>query len=267
FPQPNLSVSTVASNALKSAVGNTKINQDITGNSPSVRHSSAGTGVGIGFDTISNTGSISLASSAKAAVKTTFSIQRKKNKGDSYGIGNVSNSSKELNIVITNHSGSVAEQDSPDGSPVQSRNTRFSVEFNEKKDPEQNILSIIVPAIISEQNFIMDIFGLIDKVAPQAVPIIPEIVTPELMPQIQQSTEILPRKELMKAWFENLGKMRDQIKDVKVNRRIQEIIENMFENFREELQHLIELGIKYDQTYSIAMMIRIEELQRRLEHT
>ncbi|KAJ3120611.1 hypothetical protein HK098_004457 [Nowakowskiella sp. JEL0407] len=288
FQHPvTLSVSSAATQAIKSAVSG---KQDNVTNSPSIRHSSTSNsvshlGIGAGFDTVSNTGSISLASSAKAAVKNTFSnIPLKRKKKD-----------VTPSVVTGNQTSSYhgSELESEELSPVDLKERkRFGDE--DRVSPDQilgNSLSTAVNLVIHEQNFIMEVFALHDKspaisksaAKPPVVPVeqkleeIPSInVTDTASSEANGKTPddeanpapvFVSRKERMRIWVESLDKVREPIKDVKVHRRVQEIVENMFDNLREDLQIIVDNGTKHDSTYAVGMMIKIEELQRHLANT
>ncbi|KAI9205813.1 exocyst complex component Sec3-domain-containing protein [Polychytrium aggregatum] len=110
----------------------------------------------------------------------------------------------------------------------------LDVGLEDRMTPDQALghaLSVIVPIIIREQNFMTDLFGLSKS--------------------FEESDS--------KSWQETLDRPRPASKDVKTSKRIHELVGRMFSEAKEFLSNMIEAAIKYDQTFSVGMMVRIEE--------
>ncbi|OAJ37866.1 hypothetical protein BDEG_21838 [Batrachochytrium dendrobatidis JEL423] len=71
----------------------------------------------------------------------------------------------------------------------------------------------------------------------------------------------------LQSWQEDLGRPREPVKDPKAQKRIQEMMEGIFEDTREQLLGTIESGLKYDQSFSVGMMVHIEFYTKEYANT
>ncbi|KAI8811526.1 exocyst complex component Sec3-domain-containing protein [Cladochytrium replicatum] len=261
---PSISVTSAASNALKTAVGGSRTN--LTALSP---QSEKSVGTGLGFDTVSLTGSASaaLASGAKS-VKNKLEALR-----PSIG-GSPASLSAHRRKKVTDMPDD--DDDDNDGHSARGHRSRFASEVrgpsvyglrgggggstmnldvsaDDRMPPDEAVehaLNMLMPIMIREQNAAMDVFNIIDKNNPS-----PSAPSPEIVPIA------------IRTWQEGLERPREAIKDVKVQRRVQEIVETLFSEIKEEFLLLIDAGLKFDQTLAVPMVVRVEEQTKVLENT
>lgn len=106
-----------------------------------------------------------------------------------------------------------------------------------------------------EQNFITDLFGLIKK----PIVILNQSLD-DLGSRVDSSSNDLSRdeEETLEQWQTSLSTVRRMHKDAKGDKRIMELMDFLFQDVRELLMSIIEIGTKYDQSVIIGMMVHIE---------
>ncbi|KAJ3080543.1 hypothetical protein HK102_002976 [Quaeritorhiza haematococci] len=131
----------------------------------------------------------------------------------------------------------------------------LDVGLDERMMPDEAVnhaLTMLVPIMIREQNLLIDIFSLKSGAGTGGGA------------GMQRSAVTT---QAIRQWQDELSKPRELIKDVKVQKRIQELLEGIFSDVREDLFSLIDAGLKHDQSYAVGMMVRLEEFMKDTEST
>ncbi|KAI8851591.1 exocyst complex component Sec3-domain-containing protein [Chytridium lagenaria] len=147
-----------------------------------------------------------------------------------------------------------SKQHSRKGSDFEKRNvtaslTSLDLSGEEKMLPDETIgyiFAVFSGQVQREQNFIMDLFTSKPSKTDDEIPLSPH-----------RSIE----------WQDDLNRSREKLKDLRANNRIQEMCEGLFDDIREELVSVMESGLKYDQTFVVGMMARVEECKKDFEGT
>ncbi|KAJ3219492.1 Exocyst complex component 1 [Dinochytrium kinnereticum] len=124
----------------------------------------------------------------------------------------------------------------------------LEISSEDKMMPDETInyiFAVFCGQMQREQNFIMDLFTFKTRSEDENV-------------SLSRSAEL---------WQDDLTRSREKLKDVRVNNRIQEICEGLFDDIREDIITVVEAGLKYDQTFVVGMMSRVEECKREFETT
>ncbi len=108
--------------------------------------------------------------------------------------------------------------------------------------------------MVREQNFLMDLFGLVKL----AVPVVTSTTMTEF-PEIDMDSA--------EEWQRTLALPRQPFKDPKAEKRLYELMEALFEDVREMLGAVIENGLKNDQSYSVGMQAHIEYHTKEYQKT
>ncbi|KAI8826808.1 exocyst complex component Sec3-domain-containing protein [Fimicolochytrium jonesii] len=139
--------------------------------------------------------------------------------------------------------GSTATRSSVAGNSVLS----LDIGGDERMPPDEALrhtLSVLLPVMVREQNFITDLFSLHkdgeDLADPQA-------------PTADQPIERIH------DWQDSLGQPRPQNNDLKLNKRIHELQQGIFNDVRAEVLGTLDFALKGDQTYAIGMMVAVED--------
>jgi len=140
-----------------------------------------------------------------------------------------------------------------------------------------NTLNVIVPLMVHEQNFILNIFKveLFKKVGNNGNP---ETESSKRNSNILESETIDDKKENEppetnsdEVWntldIKLLSKVNEPIKDLRIKKKIYDIMNYIFEEFKNELINIADAGTQYDPTFSIGMMVRLENLLREYKNT
>ncbi|KAJ3364894.1 Exocyst complex component 1 [Kappamyces sp. JEL0680] len=138
---------------------------------------------------------------------------------------------------------SVPEDDDDDRASVVSAD-----EDQQRMGPDEALnhaLYKLTSIMVREQNFLMDFFGLVK----QAVPVVTTATMTD-MPDLEEDG--------VDNWQRMLAIPRQQFKDPKAEKRINELMENLFEDIRDMLNAVIEAGLKNDQSHSVGMLAHIE---------
>jgi hypothetical protein len=113
--------------------------------------------------------------------------------------------------------------------------------------------------LVREQNFLFDFFSL------SKVKNIPVASTISSSFPIIDDEDI--NEDTIQLWQSQLSQPRQVFKDQKAEKRTQELLDGLFTNVKEQLQSVVDTGLKHDQSYSIGMMVQIENHQRDLGKT
>ncbi|TPX59726.1 hypothetical protein PhCBS80983_g02258 [Powellomyces hirtus] len=131
----------------------------------------------------------------------------------------------------------------------------LDIGIDERMMPDEalgNTLSVLLPAMVREQNFISDLFSLHKEGGSST--------------DLQASAAEQPDEDIQ-DWQEGLSRSREPIKDLKLTKRMQELLEGLFDESKEGVISLVEAGLKGDQTYAIGMMVRAEEYMEEYKDT
>ncbi|KAJ3295740.1 Exocyst complex component 1 [Borealophlyctis nickersoniae] len=241
FSQQSVSVSLAASNALKSAMNRSQNNLSPSGSFPSPDSKQ--------FP--------SSASSRKLGDSWRPGHRRKGTRGDSDSFTGTDSFRDDEDDgddsgSIRGHRRGISE--TYGGGKGGTSLVSLDVGADEKMAPDEAVghaLSMLAPIMVREQNFISDLFGLHHKsrnFTGSATDLLsPSPATPA------------PPTPVNPNWQHELDRPREPIRDVKVQKRIHELVEGMFQDLREEMLTMIESSLKYDQTYAVSIMVRIEE--------
>ncbi|KAJ3100932.1 Exocyst complex component 1 [Phlyctochytrium planicorne] len=127
-------------------------------------------------------------------------------------------------------------------------NASLELSSDEKMLPDEAIgyvFAVFSGQVQREQNFIMDLF----------------------VNKTKNEDENVSASRSAELWQDDLNRSREKMKDVRINNRIQEICEGLFDDIREDIIAIVEAGIKYDQTFIVGMMSRVEECKKDFETT
>ncbi|KAJ3276670.1 hypothetical protein HDV01_004203 [Terramyces sp. JEL0728] len=133
---------------------------------------------------------------------------------------------------------------------------------DDKMSPDEALghaLLKLTNIMIREQNFLMDFFGIVKNVAilahsPGAGTVLDD-----------QNTE--DEAETLQKWQSALSQPRQVFKDPKAEKRIIELLDIVFQEVRDLILANIDAGLKYDQSYSVGMMVNIEYHLRENQQT
>ncbi|ORX78934.1 hypothetical protein BCR32DRAFT_269795 [Anaeromyces robustus] len=148
-------------------------------------------------------------------------------------------------------------------------------------DAITNTLNQIVPLMIQEQNFIINIFQIKSNDSKKnSLQINTEINKEEKTENDEKEKENKDEnEENEKKELENkeeewktldpalLSKVNEPIKDLKIKKKIFDIMNGIFEEFKRELINIADAGTQSDPTFSIGMMVRTEGLLRDYKNT
>ncbi|EGF77307.1 hypothetical protein BATDEDRAFT_91658 [Batrachochytrium dendrobatidis JAM81] len=245
FSGQGVSVSSAASNAIKSAIrsgtsnlGNTSdrngpsggIKQKLESWKPNRKK------LGKAFDFSGQSGSHSTGDDG---------LKESPSKPGLYELGSLKNSSR------------VGSSASLDLSPEE-RMTPDEERFNILPAAVGHALLKMVNIMVREQNFIIDFFSIIKS---------SELSNAASTLQISAEATSSILSVSLQSWQEDLGRPREPVKDPKAQKRIQEMMEGIFEDTREQLLGTIESGLKYDQSFSVGMMVHIEFYTKEYANT
>ncbi|KAJ1332811.1 hypothetical protein BSLG_008440 [Batrachochytrium salamandrivorans] len=220
FSGSGVSVSSVASNAIKSAIRSGASNLSTLGKSVDYNDPSGGTHLG------------------EDGLKETIS------KANHHEFGSLKNSS------------------------LAGSSTSLDLSPEERMSPDEAVghaLLKMVNIMVREQNFIIDLFGIL-KGSEGSNSTTPTISVAGNSPGEPNSSSPTTKVSLQ-AWQDDLGRPREPIKDPKAQKRIQEMMEGIFEDTREQLVSTIESGLKYDQSFSVGMLVHIEFYSKEYANT
>ncbi|KAJ3320672.1 hypothetical protein HDV06_005080 [Boothiomyces sp. JEL0866] len=113
--------------------------------------------------------------------------------------------------------------------------------------------------MIREQNFLMDFFGIVKNVAVLTHSPAAGTVLEEQAPEDES--------ESLQKWQSALSQPRQIFKDPKAEKRIIELLDIVFQEVRDLILSNIDAGLKYDQSYSVGMMVNIEYHIRENQNT
>ncbi|KAJ3329805.1 hypothetical protein HDU76_007107 [Blyttiomyces sp. JEL0837] len=111
--------------------------------------------------------------------------------------------------------------------------------------PDEAIAYLYVylcPLLMREQNYAMDFFNIRSK-------------SDEAAEEVVESSQ------------HSLNDVKEKFKDVKIQKRLQEMSENIFGDIRDLVHPFIDSCLKYDVTFSVGMMVRIEECIKGYENS
>lgn len=137
-------------------------------------------------------------------------------------------------------------------------NSMTGSDAEERMNPDEGLghaLLKLTNIMVREQNFIMDFFGIVKHVAPVVVS------------ATQSEPPELAGEETYESWQALISTPRQAFKDPKGEKRINELMELTFEDVRDILQAAIDVGLKYDQSYSVGMMAQIEYHSKEYQKT
>ena len=146
----------------------------------------------------------------------------------------------------SNHSTSVMgkedEDDDDTGSIMENAN-------DERMSPDEALghaLLKLTTIMVREQNFITDFFGIVK--------------TPQLavVKSTVDLTAVGDEEETLEKWQENLGAPRQPFKEAKAEKRIDELMDRLFEDIRDMLMSVLDAGLKFEHSNSVGMMVKIE---------
>ncbi|KAH6589898.1 hypothetical protein BASA61_005440 [Batrachochytrium salamandrivorans] len=146
--------------------------------------------------------------------------------------------------------------------------TSLDLSPEERMSPDEAVghaLLKMVNIMVREQNFIIDLFGIL-KGSEGSNSTTPTISVAGNSPGEPNSSSPTTKVSLQ-AWQDDLGRPREPIKDPKAQKRIQEMMEGIFEDTREQLVSTIESGLKYDQSFSVGMLVHIEFYSKEYANT
>ncbi|KAJ3042939.1 Exocyst complex component 1 [Rhizophlyctis rosea] len=274
FTQQSISVSSAASNVLKSAITRTSTsNLSPTGSAPSpmsgIPHSAS-------FQNkLSTTQSPSSGTWQRRRQSVKGSI-----KDDSFGSKEEAVKEEDENASDDDDSKSTLGEPSwrghrrgpsesyAAGKPTTMVTSLMSLEVgaDERMLPDEafsHALSMLVPVMVREQNFISDLFSLHARARgmnSSQMDLSPNISTPPVNPLSPVTPTPAPATtmKLIKEWQSGLDRPRDAIKDVKAQKRLHELVEDLFSDVRDEMLVMTESALKGDPTFAVSMMVRIE---------
>ncbi|KAG4107324.1 hypothetical protein H8356DRAFT_1268497 [Neocallimastix lanati (nom. inval.)] len=164
----------------------------------------------------------------------------------------------------------------------------ITVEKQFPPDAITSTLNAIVPLMIQEQNFILNVFK-IESSRKSLLNYNSEKESEEKSKNDlnnntsdeKSSENINYEKEEEKkedsetninnVWdtldIEKLSEVHEPLKDVKTKNKIFGIMNNIFEEFKNELINIADAGTQYDPTFSIGMMVRLESILRDYKNT
>ncbi|KAI9092400.1 exocyst complex component Sec3-domain-containing protein [Phlyctochytrium arcticum] len=157
---------------------------------------------------------------------------------------------------------------------------------DEKMAPDEALghtLSLLFPMIVREQNFITDLFSLhkshqsalspssaiSSPIQPDESASLPSPVTDKALNPPETPSVIITAtspydvdllEEPTDHWQDALRYPREPIKDLKLSKRIEELVKGIFDDVREEIILVLEAGLKTDQTYAVGMLVRVQHL-------
>lgn len=163
--------------------------------------------------------------------------------------------------------GNILKEDDED--EEEGRDSIASVDQGDQKMHQDEALGHallkITNLLVREQNFLIDFFGLVKA----TVPVVQSSVTGSA-PNLDEDDS---SPEGIANWQSMLSQPRQPFKDPKAEKRIQyfaiirELLESLFENVRDNLLGVMDAGLKYDQSYAVGMMVRIESHMREYQKT
>ncbi|ORX50398.1 hypothetical protein BCR36DRAFT_327222 [Piromyces finnis] len=129
-----------------------------------------------------------------------------------------------------------------------------------------NTLNAIIPLIIQEQNFILNIFKLNSSNNKKSTMTLND---DKIENGIEKNKEINENfdEDMKSLDVAILSKVHDPIKDIKIKKKIFDIMNSIFENFKNELINIVDAGSQHDPTFAIGMMVRLECLLRDYKNT
>ncbi|KAJ3224396.1 Exocyst complex component 1 [Clydaea vesicula] len=128
----------------------------------------------------------------------------------------------------------------------------LDVSLDEKIFPDEifgNVLSMLIPIIIRVQNLVVDLFSL------------KHVDSGKNLPQTSTSNVTL------KEWLDDLTKLREPVKDVKIQNKLNEVMERIFENVTSDITSILDCGAKLDLSIVLGMLIKLEEFIKEIENT
>ncbi|KAL2918232.1 hypothetical protein HK105_202159 [Polyrhizophydium stewartii] len=118
----------------------------------------------------------------------------------------------------------------------------------------------MVHIMVREQNFIIDLFSITKGVKGMG--------SGSLVSSAVEEEPMSPSGPMsLQSWQDDLGRPREPIKDPKAQKRVQEMMEGIFEEVREQLLATVESGLRHDQSYSVGMMVHIEFYSKEYANT
>ncbi|KAI9015084.1 exocyst complex component Sec3-domain-containing protein [Gaertneriomyces semiglobifer] len=144
----------------------------------------------------------------------------------------------------------------PTGVSMQS----LDVGIDERMWPDEALeetLQSLLPILVREQNFITDLFSLHRSHKVQSSTM--DLTSPTL--------DTPTSREKENDGHDDLDRRRPAIKDLKLTKRIQELVQGMFEGVREEILDVLDAGVKADYTFAIGMMARLEPFTQDYQDT
>jgi exocyst complex component 1 len=109
--------------------------------------------------------------------------------------------------------------------------------------------------MVREQNFVTDFFSIAKNVPPAVVK------------STMDLTATTEEEETLEKWQENLGVPRQPFKESKAEKRIDELMDHLFEGIREMLMSVVDSGLKFEQSHSVGMMVKIEYHSKEYQKT
>ncbi|TPX63540.1 hypothetical protein SpCBS45565_g06534 [Spizellomyces sp. 'palustris'] len=233
FSVPTVSVSSAASNALKSAIKGSQ-NNLLFANSP----------------TSDRPGPAASMKQKLDSYKSGGHRHKKSRDSDSYTDSLKEEDSDDAASIRSHRRG--GSESMGRASAIMNSLISLEVGADERMAPDEALghtLSLLLPVIVREQNFITDLFSLHKGTRLDTTGSTADLVSPA-----SEASD-----EVIQNWQELLSRPREPIKDLKLSKRIQELVQGIFDDVREEILLILDAGLKGDQTFAVGMMVRVEE--------
>ncbi|KAI8916885.1 exocyst complex component Sec3-domain-containing protein [Entophlyctis helioformis] len=121
----------------------------------------------------------------------------------------------------------------------------------------------LVNIMVREQNLVVDLFSM-TKTSIGG----PQVASSTATGEPESPAAVMsPTLLTIPAWQDELGKPREAFKDAKAQKRVQEMMDGIFEDVREQLLSTIEGGLKYDQSYAVGMLVHVEFYMKDYSNT
>ncbi|KAJ3151312.1 Exocyst complex component 1 [Geranomyces variabilis] len=131
----------------------------------------------------------------------------------------------------------------------------LDVGLDERMVPDEalgQVLALLCPAIVREQNFICDLFALHKEGGSST--------------DLHETTADQP-DEVIHDWQDRLSEPRPPIKDLKLTKRMQEHLETLFDETKEGIISLLDNGLRSDATFAVGMIVHIEDFIEEFKNT
>ncbi|KAJ3159822.1 Exocyst complex component 1 [Geranomyces michiganensis] len=131
----------------------------------------------------------------------------------------------------------------------------LDVGMDERLMPDEALghtLALLCPAMVREQNFMCDLFALHKEGGSST--------------DLHETTADQP-DDVIHDWQDRLSEPRPPIKDLKLTKRMQELLEGLFDETKEGIISLLENGLKGDTTFAVGMIVQVEDFLEEFKNT